>query len=91
MTNGTPALLGHSQSTLSDMLQQAISSANVKPLSSCEEVKKDASQDLTLQAGFTLHMKNAIQERLQRDLDYCSEKFPNAKKYYNVDKGYYNI
>lgn len=85
MTNGAPALLGHSQATLSDMLQQAISSANVKPLSSSEEIKKDASQDLPLQAAFTLHMKNAIQERLQRDLDYCAEKFPNSKKYYNAD------
>lgn len=85
MTNGAATLLGHSQNTLSDMLQQAICSANVKPLSSSEEVKKDASQDMPLQAAFTLHMKNAIQERLQRDLDYCSEKFPNAKKYYNID------
>lgn len=86
MTNGSPALLNHSQTTLSDMLQQAITNANVKPLSSSEEVKKDASQDLPLQAAFTLHMKNVIQERLQRDLDYCSEKFPNAKKYYNIDQ-----
>lgn len=84
MTNGTPALLGNTQNTLSDMLQQAVASANVKPLSSSEEVKEDASQDVPLQAAFTLHMKNAIQERLQRDLDYCSEKFPNAKKYYDI-------
>ncbi|KFM81441.1 Large proline-rich protein BAG6, partial [Stegodyphus mimosarum] len=85
MTNGSPVLLGQSQSALSDILFQAISNANVQPLHNIEEVKKDASQDVLLQSSFNEHMKNAIQERLHRDLDYCSERFPNAEKYFNID------
>lgn len=84
MSNDTPALLEHSQSALSDMLLQAISSADVKPLTSIEEVKADVSRDTVLQSSFNEHMKHAIQERLQRDLDYCSDKFPNSEKYYNI-------
>uniref|UniRef100_A0A2L2Y658 Large proline-rich protein BAG6 n=1 Tax=Parasteatoda tepidariorum TaxID=114398 RepID=A0A2L2Y658_PARTP len=84
MSNDTPALLEHSQSALSDMLLQAISSADVKPRTSMEEVKADVSKDPSLQSSFNEHMKHAIQERLQRDLDYCSDKFPNSEKYYNI-------
>ncbi|CAL1291400.1 unnamed protein product [Larinioides sclopetarius] len=83
MTNGNPTLLESSKSALSEMLLQAISSANVKPVTNIEELKKDALQNSSLQTSFNKHMKNAIQERLQRDLDYCSERFPNSEKYFN--------
>ncbi|KAG8184147.1 hypothetical protein JTE90_010189 [Oedothorax gibbosus] len=83
MTNGNATLLEPSQGALSEMLAQAISSAGVRPTTTLDEVKEAASQDLPLQASFTDHMKHAIQERLQGDLDYCSERFPNSEKYFN--------
>ncbi|GFY49551.1 large proline-rich protein BAG6 [Trichonephila inaurata madagascariensis] len=81
--NGNPTLLAPSKGALSEMLLQAISSAKVKPLTDVESLKKEAMTDVALQSSFHKHMKNSIQERLQSDLDYCSERFPNSEKYFN--------
>ncbi|GIY99995.1 large proline-rich protein BAG6 [Caerostris extrusa] len=82
MTNGNPTLLEPSNSALSEMLLQAMSSANVKPIENIDELKKDILENSTLQTSFNKHMKNVIQDRLQCDLDYCSERFPNSEKYF---------
>ncbi|GFU04198.1 large proline-rich protein BAG6 [Trichonephila clavipes] len=81
--NGNPTLLAPSKGALPEMLLQAISSAKVKPLTDMESLKNEAMTDVTLQSSFHKHMKNSIQERLQSDLDYCSERFPNSEKYFN--------
>ncbi|GIY32249.1 hypothetical protein CDAR_451442 [Caerostris darwini] len=82
MTNGNPTLLEPSNSALSEMLLQAMSSANVKPIENIDELKKDILENSALQTSFNKHMKNVIQDRLQCDLDYCSERFPNSEKYF---------
>ncbi|GFQ84619.1 large proline-rich protein BAG6 [Trichonephila clavata] len=81
--NGNPTLLAPSKGALPEMLLQAISSAKVNPVTDMELLKNEAMKDVTLQSSFHKHMKNSIQERLQRDLDYCSERFPNSEKYFN--------
>lgn len=83
MTTNANSMLGPVPNILPETLQQAITAAGVQPLTSLEEVKRDASQDSTLQAAYTDQLKCAVQDRLRNDMDYRPEQFPNCEQYFN--------
>lgn len=84
MANNANSMLGPVPNILPETLQQAIAATGVQPLTSLEEIKRDASQDSTLQAAYTDQLKCAVQDRLRNDLDYRPEQFPNCEQYFNA-------
>lgn len=82
MPNNT---VGAIQTILPEAIQRATRSVNVQPITSMEELRRDAAQDTSLHAAYREQVKCAIQERLRNDSDYIPERFPKTEKYFNKD------
>lgn len=65
-----------------EALEEAIMAAGVEPKSSLEELKKDAEEDTDLHQAFETQVCHAVRERLNRDRDFNSKKYPNTERFF---------
>ena len=72
------------------MLPQAIGRAaeatGAEPITSQEDMERDAAGSTTLREAFQQEMNDSIRKRLREDSDYIAEKYPNTEKYYHNKK-----
>ncbi|XP_067134082.1 large proline-rich protein BAG6 isoform X2 [Centruroides vittatus] len=80
MPNNT---IGAIQTILPEAIQRAVRSVNVQPVTSMEELRRDAVQDTSLHSAYREQVKCAIQDRIRNDSDYIPERFPKTEKYFN--------
>ncbi|XP_033121210.1 large proline-rich protein BAG6-like isoform X2 [Anneissia japonica] len=66
---------------LEDSLSRAVSSAGVQPTTSLAALMQDVREDEDLQAACEGQLKSALKQRIQKDPDYDSARFPNTEKY----------
>lgn len=70
---------------VSATLKRSIAKAGVTPKTDLEKVNKEANNSPSLEQGFEQEVKNEVRERLSRDTDYNSEKFPSIHNYFEKD------
>ena len=65
---------------------RAAEAAGAEPITSHEDMEKDAAGSATLREAFQQEMNDSIRKRLREDSDYIAEKYPNTEKYYHKKK-----
>ena len=65
-----------------DALEQAIVTMGVEPHTSVAALRQEAAGHSTLHQAFESQVCQAVNERLTRDKDFNTEKYPNTDKFF---------
>ena len=78
-----PAIGHDTRPFVSNLLQRAIASAGVQPLTSEERLMNDVQTSSGLNDACDDQVKSAIRQRLRNDPDYDAQKFPKTDEYFH--------
>lgn len=67
---------------LPSTVKQAARSAGVEPISSSDNLASEAADAKELQGMLETELTRSLSDRLERDIDYTAERFPNAEQYF---------
>ncbi len=77
-------------SDLSNVIPEAVvrasSSAAVEPVTSIDDVVKEASENTSLHQAFQEQVVHAVRDRVRNDPDFVADKYPNAEKFFGKKK-----
>ena len=78
--------LGDLKSVVSESVKKAAQSAGVQPITSQEEIARDAASNSELCSSFEQHICDSVTRRLDKDPDYRPEKYPKTEKFFKGKK-----
>ncbi|XP_070531806.1 large proline-rich protein BAG6-like isoform X2 [Ptychodera flava] len=77
---------GGVDTVLPNVLQRAVETASVQPITSREELAAELRGNTELHSAYEQQIRNSIQRRLRQDPNYNKQKYPNTETYFNQDK-----
>ncbi|RUS75565.1 hypothetical protein EGW08_016690 [Elysia chlorotica] len=78
--------MGNMSRYLPSALRRAARAARVEPISSEENLAREAADNLDLQGALEDEVTAVLETRVTSDTDFSSERFPNAKEYFHKSK-----
>lgn len=84
MTYDQPCGMSNMSSYLPDALKQAAGQAGVEPISSQENLAREAAHEEEIHGLLEAEVQRSLTDRLEGDDDYSADRFPNAQQYFNT-------
>jgi len=70
---------------ISEALKRAAQRAGAQPTTSQSQLAEDVADSPALCTAFQREMNAAISHRLENDIDFMPEKYPNTKKFFKSE------
>ena len=75
--------MGDFKSIVTEGIKKAAQSVGVEPITSHDEISRDAVSSSPLCSALKDQICDSVQERLEKDPDYVPEKYPKSEKFFN--------